>query len=80
MHLTRLGKKSFRPICYFQAEIQIDDSKFETSIFFIKVNSVNFDIIISTDIYQGTLTVSSHDVKINIYQNDSKNSLVNGIK
>lgn len=51
MCLTGFGKKSFRPIGYFQAEIKIHDSKFGTSIFVIH------------DIHQGTLTVSNNDVK-----------------
>lgn len=32
MHLTRLGKKSFKLNCYFQAEIQIDDSKLRETV------------------------------------------------
>lgn len=57
-------EKSFKSIGYFNAEIGIDDSKFETYIFVRSDSSINFDLIISTDIiHQGTLTVSGNDVK-----------------
>ena len=55
-----LEKLSIRPFGYFNVEIEIDDSKFNTDIFVINDNSVNFDLIIGTDVInQGILTVSS---------------------
>lgn len=63
MLLTRLGKKSFRLISYFEAEVEIDDSTFQTSIFVIDDKS---DLIIGTDIIQqGLSVISGNDVKIN---------------
>lgn len=43
MHLTELGKRSFRSLDYFQAEIKIDYFKFKTSFIVINDNSTNFD-------------------------------------
>lgn len=46
----------------------------------INDNSTNFDMIIGTDvIHQDILTISLNDIKINEFQNYSKNSLVNVI-
>lgn len=50
MSLTRLGQKSFRPIVYVKTGIKTDDSKFETSIFLINDNSLNFDLNIGSDV------------------------------
>lgn len=56
-----------------QADIEIDDSAFETSGFVIKDNSTDFDMIIDTCVmHQGILSMSGNDVKINKYGNDSK--------
>lgn len=44
MCLTELGKKFFRPTDYSS------DSKFETSIFVIKDNSIDSDLIIGTNV------------------------------
>lgn len=72
-NLTALEKTSFRQIGYFQAEIEIDDFKFKNSVFVINDNSIDFDIIIDTDvIHQATLIISSNDVKINKSQNQLK--------
>lgn len=48
MRLADLGKKSLRPTGYLKAEIKIDDSKFETSVFAINDNFIGFNIIINT--------------------------------
>lgn len=80
MCLDRLGKKSFTPISYFQAEIKIDYSKFETSVFVIIDNSINFEMINSTSVLdQDALAISANDAKLNKYQNDSTNTLVDVI-
>lgn len=42
-----LLKKSFRPIAYFEIEMEIEDSKFESSVFVIIGISKYFNIIIS---------------------------------
>lgn len=70
-------KKSFRSICYFQAKIEIGDCKFETFVYVINDNFVDFDIIIVTNVmHQGTLDISDNDVKINMKM-ILKNSLIN---
>lgn len=47
-----LGKKSFRPIGYFKAEINTYDWKFETGTFVLNDNSINFDLINGSDAIQ----------------------------
>lgn len=59
MHFIGLGKTSFTPISFFQAEIESEDSKYEISVFLINDNSIDFDKIIGTDIIQlGTIIIS----------------------
>lgn len=45
---TGLGQESYKPTGSFQAYIEIDDSKFKTSIFVINDNSIDFDMLICT--------------------------------
>lgn len=64
-----ISQKAFRPIGYFEAKIEIEDSKYETSDFVINDNSIDFDMIIGTDvIHQDVLTICGNYVKINKYQ------------
>lgn len=72
------GKKSFKTIGYFYAEIEIAYSKFETSAFVFNDYSIDFYMSIDTYIIElvGILNIYSIDVTINKCQNNSKNSLV----
>lgn len=46
----------------------------------IKYNSIDFDVLIRTDVIrQGILTIFGNYVKINKFQNDYANSLINVI-
>lgn len=77
-----MDKISFRPIGYFQAEIELDDFKLQTSLFVIKlINQFHlFWYEIGTDVInQGILAISGHVEKLNKYQNGSKNSSNNCI-
>lgn len=67
MPLTGLRNKFFRSIGYFKAEIEIDDSKFETSIFTLINNGISncIDWNIAPDcIHQGISYFSGHVLKI----------------
>ena len=57
--LTDLRKLSIRSCGYFNVEIEIDHSKFNTDISVIDDNSVSFDIIFG---HQGVLTVSPNGI------------------
>lgn len=60
--------------------MEIDDSRFENSVFVIHNNSIDFDMTIGTDVLQQCiLTISRNNVKIYKCQNNSKNSWVNVI-
>lgn len=70
-------KTHFRPIGYFEAEIQTDDFKFQAPIFITDDISTEFNLIIDTDVIRGSLIVFGTDVTINKSQNNSLVDVIN---